>query len=125
MIGKNRKVIFASLSCLVLALCVRAQSVADITDITPKVDDPPVPVKTVAPDYPPDMRRDKISGAASILVVIGEKGDVIAAEVNKASRDEFREPALEAVKKWKFKPAELAGKAVKVRVNIPVRFSVD
>jgi periplasmic protein TonB len=124
MIGKSEKIALTILASFALALCLRAQSVADITDALSKVDEPPVPVKTVAPEYPADLRRNNVGGVASILMVIDEKGEVLAAEVTKVSRDEFKQPALDAVRKWKFKPAETAGKAVKVKVTIPIRFSL-
>ncbi len=100
-------------------------TVAEITDVSPKVDEPPVPIKTHAPAYPEDLRQRGVSGVAMITAVVDESGTVLAAESNKASHEHFKQPAIDAVKHWKFKPAQLAGKPVKVRINIPVQFSVD
>ncbi len=110
-----------------LALCgsAFALSVADITDVTPKVDENPVPVKTPPPDYPADLRKDGVSGVAVVTMVIDENGDVLAAESNKATNEGFKEPAVAAVKKWKFNPAKVAGKPCKVKVAIPIRFAAE
>ncbi|WP_404424437.1 energy transducer TonB [Nibricoccus sp. IMCC34717] len=116
---------FASLFCViaVLATSAIAASVADITDVTPKVDENPVPVKTPPPAYPEALMKEGVSGIAVVTVVIDENGDVLAAEARKASHDGFKAPAEEAVKGWKFTPAKLAGKAVKVKVAVPIKFN--
>jgi protein TonB len=97
--------------------------VADIPDVALKVDEPPMPIKTLAPVYPEDLRQQGVSGVAMIAAVVDETGIVLAAEASKASHEQFKQPAIDAVKRWKFKPATLAGKAVKVRLNIPVKFT--
>ncbi|MDX2185738.1 MAG: energy transducer TonB [Opitutaceae bacterium] len=110
----------------VLAACASlsfAASVSDITDVTPKVDENPVPVKTPPPAYPETLLKEGVSGIAVVTVVIDENGDVLAAEARKASHDDFKAPAETAVKAWKFNPAKLAGKAVKVKVAIPIKFN--
>ena len=102
-----------------------ALSVAEITDVTPKVDEPPVPIRTTAPDYPAELQKKKVEGIVSVIVVIDEVGGVIACEASKSTNEGFNESATKAVQKWKFKPAKLGGKTVKVKVTIPVRFSID
>lgn len=87
--------------------------------------EPPVPVRTVAPKFPDAMRRDGTSGLVTVSCLIDEKGNVTEPKVVKATNDAFSEPALEALKKWKFKPAKKDGEAVAIRVNIPVQFNVD
>lgn len=48
---------------------------------------------------------------------------MVSCEVVKATNEAFKQPALDAAKGWKFKPAKNGGKAVKVRVTLPVRFT--
>ena len=88
-------------------------------------DERPVPVKAVPPVYPPDMRREGASGLVQVTVLIDEKGNVVQREVAKSTRVEFEPAAMEAVKKWKFKPAQKAGAAVKARMVIPIQFSCE
>ena len=87
--------------------------------------EPPVPVRTIAPRFPDEMRRNGSSGLVTVSCLIDEKGNVTESKVVKASNDAFAEPAMEAVKKWKFKPAKKDGEAVAIRVNIPVQFNAD
>ena len=101
-----------------------ALSVSEVTDVTPKVDEAPVPIQTPPPKYPESLRKGGITGLVLVTLVIDENGSVIASEVKKTSNEAFNAPALEALANWKFKPAKLGDKAVKVRVSLPVRFSL-
>jgi len=125
MICQYRRIVSLLLCTFGLAASAPALTIAEITDITPKADEIPSPVKTIAPEYPANLRKDKVSGLVSVMIVIDEKGEVMAAEVSKTTNDEFREPALDAIRRWRFKPAKLEGKAVKFRVTVPVRFMVE
>lgn len=102
-------------ACLCLVSAAFAQS---------KVE-PPVPVRTVQPDYPTEMRRDGVSGVVTLKCQIDEKGDVTGAEVEKSSNSAFEPAALSAVKKWKFKPAKQDGAPVPIRVSIPIKFVTE
>lgn len=85
--------------------------------------EPPVPVRTVPPVYPEEMKRDGVSGVVTVSILIDEKGNVQEPKVVKASHEAFSQPALDALSKWKFKPAKQAGAAVAMRVNIPIQFT--
>lgn len=97
---------------------------ADDTVYT-QVDEKPVPVKTPPPRYPDALRRDGVAGMCAVSIVIDESGAVIKSSVAKSTNPEFEKPALEAVERWKFKPAKKDGNAVKVKVTVPLRFSVE
>ncbi|HWA24804.1 MAG TPA: energy transducer TonB, partial [Lacunisphaera sp.] len=114
-----------TLCSFALVASASALSVSEITDVSPKVDEPPAPVRTFMPEYPDSLRNAKVNGLVSVMIVIDETGDVIAAEVAKTSHEDFAEPAVTAVRRWKFKPAKLEGKSVKVKVTIPVRFAAS
>lgn len=98
---------------------------ADDGQVYTKVDEAPVPVKTPPPVVPSEFKKPGASGMVLVVVVIDETGAVATAEVAKASNDELREPSLNAVKGWRFKPAKLEGKNVRVRLTIPIRYSAD
>ena len=87
--------------------------------------EPPVPVRTTAPDYPEDMRRAGVSGLVLVNCLIDEKGSVHDMKVEKASNDQFVKPAMQALSKWRFKPAQRDGAKVSTRVSIPIRFTFD
>jgi protein TonB len=88
-------------------------------------DELPVPVKSVAPEYPAAMKRDHASGLVTIQVVIDESGEVVERAIVKSTHVEFEAPALEAVGKWKFKPAKKGGVAVRAKLSIPLKFIAD
>ncbi|MBK9991360.1 MAG: energy transducer TonB [Verrucomicrobia bacterium] len=97
---------------------------ADDTVYT-KVDVNPVPVKTPPPDYPLSMKRAGVSGVVAVSAIIDEKGAVMSATVAKSSHADFENSAVEAVKKWKFKPAQKDGAPVKMKVTVPIRFNLE
>ncbi|WP_158305386.1 energy transducer TonB [Opitutus terrae] len=88
-------------------------------------DELPVPVKSVAPTYPPEMKQEKASGIVMVKISIDENGDVVDRVVAKSTRAEFDEAALAAISKWKFKPAKKDGAAVKATVTIPIKFTAE
>jgi protein TonB len=110
-----------SLAAVVLALTLSAVPAA----LAQTKAEPPVPVRTIAPEYPHVMRRDGVSGIVTVRCTVDEKGDVVDPVVEKSSNREFEEPALNALKKWKFKPARQDGNPVAIKVSIPVKFSVE
>ena len=114
---------FLFLPLLLSGSSLFALTVSEISDITPKVDEAPVPVQTTQPKYPEALRKEGVSGLVLVTLVIDEHGAVIASEIKKSSNEAFSAPALEAIVNWKFKPAKVGDKAVKVRVNIPIRFT--
>lgn len=88
-------------------------------------DEAPVPVKSVAPDYPSQMKQQGVTGIVTLTVAIDENGDVAECTVAKSTRPEFEQAAVNAVGKWKFRPARKAGENVKAKVNIPIKFSSE
>lgn len=85
-------------------------------------DENPAPLRTPPPVYPEQLRMHDIKGMVLIKVSINEEGAVESCEVQKSTQDEFNKPALDAVKRWKFKPAKKAGVAVKANILIPIKF---
>lgn len=84
--------------------------------------EPPVPVRTIAPDYPSELRREGVSGLVMVKCSIDVQGNVAEVEVEKSSNAAFEKPAIAAVKKWKFKPAKQDGNPVAIKVSIPIKF---
>ena len=85
----------------------------------------PVPVRTVAPEYPTAMRQGHVSGLVMVKCTIDDQGNVGDTTVVKSSNEAFDKPAVEALKRWKFKPARQDGNPVAATVTIPIKFVVD
>lgn len=115
-----RSLLFCAL--FVFAATLRAQ---DAEGVHTKFDEPPAPTKTAKPEYPYELKRDGVEGLVAVTCVIDESGNVLSASIRKASHPAFEKPSLEAIQKWKFKPAKKDGKEVKARVTIPFRFNVN
>jgi protein TonB len=105
-------------SALLSLCCLLAAAPAALAETK----EPPVPVRTVPPVYPAEMQRQGISGIVTVRCTIDEHGDVTEAVVVKSSADVFQKPAVEALQRWKFKPATLEGKAVSTKALIPIKF---
>jgi protein TonB len=87
--------------------------------------EPPVPVRTVAPEYPSEMRREGINGVVMVKCTIDEQGNVLDPQVEKSSNAAFEKPAVDALLRWKFKPAKQDGAPVAIKVSIPIKFVAD
>lgn len=82
----------------------------------------PVPVRTVRPQFPFEMRSAGISGDVHLKCLIDTDGVVRDAQVMKSSAPEFNQPALEAIKRWTFTAARQDGVSVAQWVMIPMVF---
>lgn len=102
-----------------IALAIGGSAVAE-----PKLE-PPVAVRTVTPEYPAVLKRDGVNGIVVVRCTVDEQGNVASIEVQKSTNAEFDKPALEAVKKWKFKPAKVDGSPVAKKVSIPIKFVAE
>lgn len=90
-----------------------------------EVDYEPEFVHRVVPTMPAGMLEQGVSGRATIEFVVDVEGNVTEAKVWHASRPEFGEAALAAVRKWKFKPAIKRGRLKACRMRVPITFRGD
>jgi len=82
-------------------------------------------VASVQPAYPTDMRKAKIEGSVTLVFILNESGAVEEPQVQRSSRPEFERPALEAVRKWKFKPGTKDGQPVRTYMKLPIQFRIQ
>lgn len=85
----------------------------------------PEVVAQVAPTYPPELRKAKIEGAVTLVFLLSEDGRVEDPRVENSTRPEFEKPALEAVRRWRFRPGMKDGQPVKTHMRLPLRFRVS
>ena len=86
---------------------------------------PPVPLVRVPPVYPRRLRSAGVTGQVTVRFVIDERGRVESPEVVSSTNSGFNQAALDCVKKWKFKPAQKAGKAVSISIRVPIVFKLS
>jgi protein TonB len=84
----------------------------------------PRPIRQPAPTYPPELRRSGIEGTVVLMFHVRSDGTTAKITVTKSENPGFNEPAIRAVRKWRFEPGEKDGKAVTCRVRIPIPFRI-
>jgi TonB family protein len=77
----------------------------------------------VQPHYPDAARGARIEGTVSVEVVIGPRGDVEQARIVR-SIPMLDEAALNAVRRWKYKPTMVNGAPVPVTMVVHVTFAL-
>ena len=88
--------------------------------------DAPVPIQSPAPLYPPDALRRGESGTVLLRVHVGPDGVPVAIDLVRSSRSRALDrAATEAVRRWRFRPAQRDGQAVNGAVQIPIAFSTQ
>lgn len=82
--------------------------------------------KTVAiPKYPAVSKRRGKNGVAVSDVSVDEKGNVTQIEVIEAPDEEIKCSVAEAIKRWKFLPANAEGKPVRLRSKLTFYFLLE
>ncbi len=85
---------------------------------------PPKTVKRVRPEYPAEARRAGLEGAVVLECMIDTDGRVINVEFLKGPVP-LKESAVAAVRKWRYSPALLEGRAVPVIMTVTLNFKHD
>jgi len=85
---------------------------------------PPKLIHYVNPEFSKEARKAKLSGDVEIHLVVDEDGNPTHVQVAKSLGMGLDEKAVEAVRQYKFSPATLDGKPVKVEIYIDVKFSL-
>jgi protein TonB len=85
------------------------------------------PVKEYAPppQYTEIARKARIQGVVIVQAIIDKQGVVRDVKVLKPLPMGLDKAAVEAVERWKFKPATLNGKPVDVYYNLTVNFTLQ
>lgn len=79
-----------------------------------------------APTYPRLSRRHREQGVVMLRVYVLASGTPDRVELKTSSGFALLdEAALEAVRRWKFVPAQAGGKAMAAWVNVPIEFSLN
>ncbi len=91
----------------------------DALDVKPRVK------SQQRPQYPPDLRRNGISGEAIIEFIVDTQGRVQGAQPVRATQKDFGLEAARAVSKWTFRPGMKDGRAVNTRMQLPITFKTD
>jgi TonB family protein len=98
----------------------KTQEIIDIDDLEQEV----VVIEKVIPAYPEIAHKAGVECSLLLEVIVNEKGRVEDANVVYSSQPGygFEQSALKAVRKLRFKPFEINGEKVKVKIVYPIDF---
>ena len=91
-----------------------------VYDLGPGVS-PPRITKQVNPHYAND-RGVRAVGSVIIALVVSSKGLPKDPHIVKSLDKDLDQSAIDAVKEWRFAPAQKDGKAVAVRISLQIQF---
>jgi TonB family protein len=87
---------------------------------------PPKVVRPVPPVYPMSMRYSGIKGQVVLQFVVTPEGNVSNVTLLESNNPAFNEPAVDAIRKWKFEPGRNPeGKPVATMMRLPMMFSMN
>ncbi len=90
-----------------------------------EVDQPPRAIRKVMPVYPHQAKQDKINGKVILRFIVNKQGNVEKAKVVFSKpKGVFEDKALEAIRKWKFKPGQYKDRPVRTWVMLPIEFEL-
>lgn len=85
--------------------------------------DVPVPLSQPAPRYPQEALNRNIGGTVRVRVMVAADGSVERMDVAESSGNRYLDrAAMEAVRRWRFKPAMRDGQPVIAQVIVPLEF---
>lgn len=110
---------------LAALLCLTAASLfaSDVVGPQPTLSAPPVPMQTVMPYVSSSLTA--APGEVQLLVLLNQYGYVTAAIVAKSTNPALNDPCLDAIRQWRYKPAQHNGVAVTASFIQPFAFGND
>jgi len=90
-----------------------------------QLDQRPRPIFQASPQYPVELRRQKIEGTVNVVFYVDKDGKVTNPQVENSTHPAFERPALEAVRQWRFDPGTRKGEKVSFKMRIPISFHVS
>ncbi len=82
----------------------------------------PALISKTEPEYSEEARKAKVQGTVVLSIVVGASGQVGSVRVIRSLGLGLDERAIEAVRKWKFRAATVAGKPVATQAIVEVSF---
>jgi protein TonB len=103
-----------------------AETLPQSIQYNPPVDEMPVVVRRVEPEYPSLAREAAVSGTVLVLLLVGKDGKVLDAKVEEHhSIVMLDEAAVAAARQWTFTPAYTDKHPVAVWVAVPFNFRLQ
>lgn len=91
---------------------------------TGDLEKPPRLIRMIEPVYPEKARKEGIQGVVIIEATTDKKGNVIQAKILKSESSLLNQPAVDAVRQWKYEPMYKDGKPVGVTFTVNIMFKL-
>jgi TonB family protein len=85
----------------------------------------PRPIFRIDPVYPLSMRASGMKGEVVVDFVVDIEGRVRNAFVIRSLNPTFDDPAVEAVRQWRFEPGRRGGRPVNTHMQVPIIFNLQ
>lgn len=85
----------------------------------------PRPIRQVQPRYTEAGRRAGVQGIVILEAIIDERGNVSNVRVLRGLPAGLEKEAVDAVKQWRYTPARLNGRPVRVYMTLTVHFTIQ
>ena len=82
----------------------------------------PQAIYSPEPSFSDEARKAKVQGVVTLLLVVGKDGRTYNIRVGQSLGMGLDEKAIEAVSRWRFKPAMLGGQPVATQIAVEVDF---
>jgi TonB family protein len=82
-------------------------------------------IRRVEPSYPGDLRKKGVQGTVILKAALTEEGELRDIQVAASPNSRLTELAVEAFRKWQYKPARCAGKPVQVYITSTMSFDLN
>jgi len=106
----------------VMPIAVAATSAAVVAG-PPVAETAPISLTQTLPVYPSTARRRRLQGVVVVTVEVTADGAAQSVVVQRSSGYPVLDSAaLDAVRNWRFTPAQRAGQSVSAAVQVPIRF---
>jgi periplasmic protein TonB len=109
----------------------RQQAETEMIGVTPiadgkgKFDSPPIIVSSVLPDYSKQLKDAGIVGRVEVVFQVNKDGSVSNAIALGNPPKQLADLSVEAILKWRFKPATKNNEPVTVSLQVPFNFAVQ
>ena len=90
-----------------------------------ELDQRPRPIFQATPQYPIELRKQKVQGTVNVVFFVDKDGRVTNPQVETSTHPAFERPALEAVRQWRFDPGTRKGEKVSFKMRVPISFHVS
>ena len=89
------------------------------------VDQAPTLIDQVPPEYPSVLQKARVEGKVQLEIIVDAKGVPQQVQASEATHTLFVQPAIDAVRRWRYRPGLKGGKPVATQIPVTMAFQRD